>query len=167
MLRIIILLIIGLHAVSFGQSLKGQVYQLAESFLEDNCSVNPECDCCSSDLIFLTDKQFSLIARCIFNDVYYTGTYSIKGDYLVLTFKQTIVSEIVDEETSKVENKREDLKIEPIKFNISTCKQNKIRLENAEINGKDLKNGSRKLQVEETKIIQMLKKSSAWKLLTH
>lgn len=84
---------------------------------------------------------------------------------MILTFKQTIVNEIVDEETNKIENKRKDLKIEPIKFNISTCEQNKIRLESAEINGKDLKNGSRKSQIEEMKIIQALKKSQAWKLI--
>lgn len=70
MFRIITLLIIGIPTMSLGQSFKGQVYQLAENFIEDGCRVNPECDCCSSDLIFLTDKQFSLIARCIFNDTY-------------------------------------------------------------------------------------------------
>ncbi|MEJ7643747.1 MAG: hypothetical protein WKF87_04105 [Chryseolinea sp.] len=151
---------------SFGQSLRGQVFQIAADYSEDRCGVNPECDCCSSDLIFLTDKQFGMIGRCMYNDVYYTGQYSVNDGRLTLKFKPIIVIESIDEETSKVENKKQTLKVDPLTYRISKCGQNAIRFQYARLEGKDLKNGSRVSRARENEVINKLNRSEAWRLLT-
>ena len=166
MSRVIIFLIIGLKTVS-GQTFTGQVYQLAESFLEEKCSVNPECDCCSNDLIFLSDKEFALITRCIYNDSYFTGTYVSTADKLILTFKPSVVNEIVDEETKEINNQKKKSEIKPSTFRVSDCGQNRLRLEYDHMDGKDFKNGTRHSPTKEKEIIERLKRTPAWKMLTN
>jgi hypothetical protein len=70
MLRTILLFIIGLQT-AYGQNFTGQVFLLAEHYQEDKCAAIAEGDCDTGDLFFLTDKQFCLVAKCIFNDSYY------------------------------------------------------------------------------------------------
>src|SRR5258706_9618316 len=118
MLRIIILLTIGLQT-TYGQTFTGQVFKFGRDYLENKCEVILGSDCDSDDLIFLTDKQFCFLQRCIFNDVYFMGTYQVKSDKRILTFKQTYVSEIIDEQTNKTTNKRTNAKIESLEYKIS------------------------------------------------
>jgi hypothetical protein len=166
MYRLIIALTFGILLEAYPQKFAGQVYQIAESYLETECVVNPECDCCASDIVFLTEKKFGLISRCIYNDAYYTGTYQVKDDKLVLTFKQAVVTEIVDEGTKKVENERRNIIIEPINYKISNCGLNSIRLEFTDKDGKDFQNGSRRTQADEKRIMKKLGETTAWKLIS-
>ncbi|MBI1768865.1 MAG: hypothetical protein HYR67_10875 [Bacteroidetes bacterium] len=158
MLRIILLQIIGLQT-TYGQSLTGQVFYIAERYLQDKCTVISQGDCDTSDLFFLTDNKFCLVIRCIYNDTYYSGTYLIKDGKLILTFKQALVNEIVDDQTYKVDNKIMKTKIEPSEYKISSCGQ-KMRLVHS-----IGENGFRRPQIEEKEMIKKLKEKSAWKLL--
>ena len=88
------------------QSFSGQVYLLAEKFLEDKCQVLTEEKDCSTDLIFLNDKTFAMVNRCKFNQAYYTGKYIKKKDKLYLTFKQVVAREIYDPAKDKKHTKR-------------------------------------------------------------
>ncbi len=163
MLRLIIILTIGFQTTGLGQSFNGQVYMLTEYFQDDKCEVTAECDCCSTDLFFLTDKEFGMINRCLFNDSYYMGTYTIKADEVVLTFKQKVINEITNEETNKIKNELKTVEIKPYKFAISKC-DSKVRLQHATI--KDFKNGSRYSVTREKELIKELKGTEAWKLIS-
>jgi hypothetical protein len=157
MLRIIILLTIGFQT-TFGQSLTGQVFHLAETYLEDKCIAIGQGDCDTSDLFFLTDKQFCLITRCIDNDSYFSGTYLVRNKKLILTFKQAEVNVITNDQ-SKTETKRNNAKIETRECIINSCGQ-KVKLVYS-----DIESGSRVTQIEEKEMTEELKRTTAWKLL--
>ena len=163
MLRLIIILTLGLQGIGFGQTFTGQVFMLTEYFLDDKCEVIAECDCCSTDLFFLTDKEFGMVNRCLYNDSYYRGTYSVKSTGLTLTFKQKVVNEIINEETNKIKNEPKTVEIKPYQFTISKC-DTKIRLQHTTI--KDFKNGSRYSVTREKELIKELKGTEAWKLIS-
>ena len=159
----ILLLSVGLNSISLAQDLKGQVFQLTDSINVEKCEIASGCDCCASDLFFLTDKDFGLIIRCIYNDTYYKGTYSIKQDKLTLAFKQMHVNEIVNEATFKATNEVEKTEINPIEFIITECGGN-LKLENSTNPG--FEHGiPQPVDVEREKF-KKLKTSEAWKLLS-
>ena len=162
MLRIIILTV-GFHTIGFGQTFTGQVFMLTEYYWDDKCEVNAECDCCSTDLLFLTDTEFGMVNRCLYNDSYYRGTYSVKANELTLTFKQKVVNEIINEETNKIKNAPKTVEIKPYQFTISKC-DTKTRLQHTTI--KDFKNGSRYSLTREKELIKELKETEAWKLIS-
>ena len=134
---------------------------LMTDFDEENCTIASGCDCCASDLFFLTDKEFGLIARCIYNDTYYRGTYSIKQDKLTLTFKQMVVNEIVDEATFKDTNKLEKIKIKSTEFTIGECNGD-LKLSSTD---PGLEHGISQSPNVEIEFLKKLKTTEAWKLL--
>ena len=163
MLRLTVILALGLQAVSVGQDFTGQVFMLTEYFADDKCEGFAECDCCSTDLFFLTDKEFGMVSRCLYNDSYFRGTYSVKANKLTLTFTQTVVDEILNEETNKTQNDLKTIEIQPYQFTISKC-GSKVRFQHATI--KDFKNGSRYSLTREKELITELKDARAWKLIS-
>lgn len=136
---------------------------LTEHFSEEKCEAYAECDCCSSDLFFLTKKKFAIINRCLYNDSYFKGSYKVKKDKLLLIFDQISVNEIIDGDSNEERNIKEKSKIEPIEFKISDC-NNKVRLQHATIT--DFKNGSRFPVQREKQLITELKTANAWKLIS-
>jgi hypothetical protein len=136
---------------------------LMTDFDKENCKIASGCDCCASDLFFLTDKEFGLIVRCIYNDTYYKGTYSVKQDKLTLTFIQKIVNEIVDEATFKVRNEVEKTKVDPVEFTITECGGD-LKLENSTNPG--FEHGISQLPSDESELFKKLKTTEAWKLLS-
>lgn len=78
MLRLTVILALGLQTIGVGQDFTGQVFMLTEYFVDDKCEVFAECDCCSTDLFFLKDKEFGMVSRCLYNDSYFRGTYGLK-----------------------------------------------------------------------------------------
>src|SRR6188768_3314682 len=107
MLRLIMILTLGLQGIGFAQTFTGQVYTLAQDFSSDKCEAFAECDCCSSDIFFLSNDKFCFISRCISGDSYFNGTYSIKSNKLKLTFNKKYVDEITDDDynVTKLETK--------------------------------------------------------------
>jgi hypothetical protein len=163
MLQLTFILTIGLQIVCFGQSFSGQAFILSKEFLENKCEVYAPCDCCATNLFFLTDKEFGMVNRCMYYDSYYKGTYSIKDSKLTLTFKQKVVSEIMDEVSSKVTYKTKVTKIEPKVFTIDKC-NNKVRLRHPTT--VDLSNGSRYPVGDEKELTKELEKETAWKMVS-
>ena len=155
----------GILTGAYPQEFAGQVYQIAEDYSVDECVVAPECDCCTSDIIFLTERRFSMIARCIYSDAYYSGTYQVKDNRLTLAFKQIVVTEMVDEETKAIKNEPRDITIEPIIYDVSNCGHDRVWLKYAGKGAADLENGSRRTQSDEQSIIGKLYETEAWKLL--
>jgi hypothetical protein len=154
---------LGIQSIGFGQTFTGQVYRLADDFSANTCESFAECDCCSSDIFFLSTDKFGFISRCISGDSYFTGTYSVKSGKLKLTFDKRYVDEITDEEYNVTKLEMETKKIDPIEFDISKCGQ-KVRLTHPTAN--ELKNGSRYEQKREAAMMRELKTSKPWKLLS-
>lgn len=157
-----LLLFIGFSSACLAQDLKGRVFMLTAEINAEKCEIASGCDCCASDLFFVTDKEFGLIVRCIYNDTYYKGTYSITQDKLTLTFKQMHVNEIVDEATFKVTHEVEKSKIEPTEFTITECNGN-LKLESA---NPGFEHGLSQPHSVEREFFKKLKTTEAWKLLS-
>jgi hypothetical protein len=146
------------------QSFSGQVYLLAEKFLEDKCQVLTEEKDCSTDLIFLNDKTFAMVNRCKFNQAYYTGKYVKKKDKLFLTFKQVVAREVYDPAKDKKTYEKKKEVIQPVELNITLCEAGKITLEHPSI--KEYKNGSRLLGRIAREKLTKLKIAKAWKMIS-
>ena len=160
---ILILSLVSLCSIANAQVLSGQVFILSEQYDENQCEIIAPCDCCATDLFFLTDKDFAMINRCLFNDTYYKGTYSIGQGKLTLTFKEKNVRELVDEQTNKITNEMENTKIEPYVFSVDVCKKN-IHLSHLTV--KDFSHGLRYTTEKEKELKIKLYKTEAWRLIS-
>jgi hypothetical protein len=162
MLRLMVIFIFAFQGVTFGQSFSGQVFRLAENFLEDKCEAFAGCDCCSTDIFFISTNKFCFVSRCISGDSYFTGTYLTKSDKLKLTFDKKYVDEITDEDYNVIKLETKTKAFDPIEFDISKCGQ-MVRL--TRLNG-ELKNGSRYEEKKESAKISKLTTSKAWQELS-
>ena len=147
-----------------GQNFSGQVYLLSEDFLEDRCLVLVEGNECSTDLIFLSDKTFAMVNRCLANDTYYMGSYSRKKNVLKLTFKAVMARETYDPKLDKKKYEKTKSKIDPIAFTITTCDVGKLTLEHTPI--RDYQFGSRVTGKAAREKIIKLKISRGWKMIS-
>jgi hypothetical protein len=163
MLRLIFILILALQSPVFGQIFTGHVYMVAEDFLDEKCEAFAECDCCSSDIFFLSNKRFCFISRCISGDSYFTGTYLSRSNKLKLTFDKKYVDELTDNDYNVIKLETKTKNTEAIEFNITTCGK-KLRLTHPTTG--EWKNGSRYEQKRETEIIKELTASKPWKQLS-
>ncbi|MEO5599760.1 MAG: hypothetical protein ABIR06_02415 [Cyclobacteriaceae bacterium] len=160
----LIFLALGLKTFSYGQNFSGQVYLLSESFLEERCQVLIEADDCPTDLIFLTDKTFAMVNRCLANDTYYVGNYVKKKNLLRFTFKPVMAREVYDAETDRKKYEKTRLKIDPIEFTISQCAAGRFTLEHTPI--KEYKYGSRLSGQRAREKIIKLKIAKGWKMIS-
>ena len=163
MTRLTIILAFGLQCFAYGQTFTGQVYIIAEYFSDDKCESYAECDCCSSDLYFLTADKFCFVSKCISGDTFYKGTYTVTSNKLTLTFDNKYVTELTDEEYNIIGQETKEDKIDNIEFNIDKCGQ-KLRL--TSLTNGDLSNGSRYEQKRETELKKRLMISKPWKELS-
>jgi hypothetical protein len=164
MLRTIILFTIGLQSTVFGQVVfTGQVFILSKDFIEDKCVVSAPCDCCATDLYFLSVDKFAFVSRCLSGDVYTAGTYSTNNNKLKLRFRKKYVEEETDEQYKLIGYKHSETSMQPVEFKIVRCGQ-KIRL----TRHKETmwQNGSRYDQSSEKSKLKKLEESIAWKQLT-
>lgn len=157
MIRLTIFLVFALQCFVYSQTLTGQVFIIAESFSDDKCEVTPECDCCSSDLYFLTNDKFCYVSQCISGDAYYTGTYSVKSNKLQLTFDNKYLNEITDDDYNIIGLETKEETTDPLQFEIKSCGQ-KIKLI-----GVDCCYGSRYDQKREIDLKRRLMSSKPWK----
>lgn len=163
LLLTILLLTLGIGEICLGQDFTGQVFILSEGYDEVKCEDVAECDCCATDLFFLTSTQFGLINRCLSGDSYFSGTYTLKMNKLKLNFNRKYVNEIVDEEYNVTGYRTQQTKIDPVEFDVIQCGQ-KIRLTHSKTT--DWKNGSRYSKPEEKIELNKLLTSKAWKQLS-
>jgi len=136
---------------------------VAEDFSEDKCEVFAECDCCSSEIFFLSADRFCFVSKCISGDSYFKGTYTTKSNKLKLTFDKKYVNEITDDDykVTKLETKIKNT--DPIEFDIIKCGQ-KLRLTHATT--REWKNGGRYESKRETELMKDLTSSKPWKQLS-
>lgn len=74
-------------------SLAGQVYFYAPELDTTTCKATGACDCCSGNILFLTDSIFLGIDICEANTNYSKGHYHFDNDFLVLTTDSLQVDE--------------------------------------------------------------------------
>jgi len=156
------LLIFGQFLSAHAQTFAGQTYTISDK-LDTECSIELRCDCCVSDLIFLTETEFALIGYCEGGGTYQIGTFTILGDRLELKFKQFYVSEETGFLVEEREIKKKEQKIDPLEFKIGTCVQKADKIENSTI--EEYRYGFRRTTTDSDKVILKLKESRAWKLL--
>ena len=140
----------------------GEVFLISELFDNQICSGIAQCDCCGTDLFFLDESQFAMISRCLFNDSYFSGTYQMLNDNLILNFTGKSVVELINESTNEVNYKTDTLEIKPIEFAVGWCRE-KILLQNPQLNG--LKYGTPYDSWNATKLTKELTANLAWQLL--
>jgi hypothetical protein len=160
---IFLTLTFGLADTTFGQVISGQVFVMTEHSSADRCQPQIECDCCSSDILFLTDKKFIMVDKCIHNDSFYRGTYTVATENLTLKFDQFVINEIYNDEAEEIKIAKQNLKITPIRFYISTCKAGNLTLQRTDL--KVLTNAFQESNEKAAKKISELKKTKTWKQL--
>ena len=101
--------------------------------IKSDCTVETGCDCCITDLFFLSDKEFVLIGNCEGGGSYFSGTYLKVNKKVTLTFKPFYVSQESDYliENRKIEKK--EIKINPMEFDLTTCGPKLETIENFKI----------------------------------
>jgi len=134
---------------------------MLSSNINADCTLENRCDCCLSDLFFISDKEFVLIDYCEAGGTYTTGTYLRTKNKFILTFKQFVVSEESDYLIDKREIKKKNIKIEPMEFEFTLCGQKTTTIENLKL--KSYRYGVKQSDKND---FSELKKSRAWKLLT-
>jgi hypothetical protein len=163
MLRLTLILTLGLARIGLSQDLTGQVFLLAEEFFEDKCEVVADCDCCGTELFFLSNTKFGFVSRCLSGDSYFSGTYTLKTNKLTLNFNKKYVDEIVDEEYNVEKYETRQTKIDKVEFDIKQCGQ-KTRL--THLTTADWKNGVRYKETAEKSKTKVLLTSKPWKQLS-
>ncbi|MCA4897506.1 MAG: hypothetical protein ACK514_09550 [Bacteroidota bacterium] len=144
------------------QSFANEVFLLSKFFDENECKTVAQCDCCASDLFFLNSRQFVMVSRCLYNDTYFSGTYSITERNLALTFSQKSVVEKIEEETNEISYETAMQKIGNIEFIIDFCQEH-IKVHNSTI--KEFTNGSKYDSKTATELLNSLKSNQVFKLL--
>ena len=72
-------------------SLSNQLYLLAPEFDSKNCESYGECDCCSSNYLFLDNENFISVDYCLETNTFYSGKYKVQNDSLKFNYNPTIV----------------------------------------------------------------------------
>jgi len=71
--------------------LSNTLYLLAPEFNAEKCESFGECDCCTSNYLFLDNETFICVDYCLEADTYYSGKYKIENKNIQLKFNSTIV----------------------------------------------------------------------------
>lgn len=61
-------------------TLSNTLYLLAPHFNSKDCEAFGECDCCTSNYLFLDNKTFIAVDYCLEVDTYYSGKYNITDE---------------------------------------------------------------------------------------
>lgn len=70
----------------------GERYFVGPTFDSSKVVIVADCDCCASDLGFINDSTFVLVSYCIDGDSYFSGTYCVFNDCLLMRFGNKSVS---------------------------------------------------------------------------
>lgn len=72
-------------------TLSNTLYLLAPDFNSKECEAFGECDCCTSNYLFLDNENFICVDYCLDIDTFYSGKYKITDDTVQLKYNTTIV----------------------------------------------------------------------------
>lgn len=67
-------------------SLSGKAYFFGPNFDKKNCTIIAECDCCSSNILFLNERDFIAICYCESEQEFLKGRYQVIGENVVLNY---------------------------------------------------------------------------------
>lgn len=104
-----------------------------------------------------------MMDKCIHNDSYYRGTYTLTNENLTLNFDQFVIKEIYNDETEETKIEKQNLKIKPIRFYVSSCKTDNLTLQRTDL--KVLTKAFKESNEKSSKMISELKKTDIWKKL--
>jgi hypothetical protein len=155
-----LILSVGLLHNALSQPFSGQVYVMTDHFTTDRCRPQIECDCCSSDIVFITDREFVMVDKCMYNDSYYRGKYTVTKEDLTLMFDQFVVKETYNDDTKETKIEKRNLKITSINFYISNCKAGDLELQRTDL--KVLTKAFKESSEKTDQTIKELKKTKAW-----
>ena len=161
-IQFVFIVFLMLPVLSSGQKFSRQVYILSDHFLKEKCEVSAPCDCCASDLIFLTKTKFTLVDRCMAHETYLTGRYKVAKSKLTLKFKHVVIDNTSDETSKKELVEKKEMNLDPLILQINSCGDEFV-LEHPSI--KEYKYGARQTTRNDKEIIATLKKSKVWKVL--
>lgn len=68
------------------RSLAGKLYLFGPEFDSTNVQAVGDCDCCTADVLFLTDSSFLMIVYCESNSSFQKGKYRLNDKTLELSF---------------------------------------------------------------------------------
>lgn len=77
-------------------TLAGSNYFFAPQFDAEKCEGIAECDCCSSNVLFLDNTRFITICPCESDESVYKGTYKVLNDKVVLNYDTLEVQSVYD-----------------------------------------------------------------------
>ncbi|MBK9213307.1 MAG: hypothetical protein IPO14_10260 [Saprospiraceae bacterium] len=72
-------------------TLANKLYLLGPEYNSTECEAYGECDCCSSNYLFLDNEYFVCVDYCLEGDTFLSGKYVINGDNVELKYNSTIV----------------------------------------------------------------------------
>lgn len=73
----------------------GKVFSFGPELDKRTCQSFGECDCCTYDLLFITDSTFVLIDRCVPGASYSKGSYILKDSSIVVTTDGVCINETI------------------------------------------------------------------------
>jgi hypothetical protein len=105
------------------------VFRYASETNLEGCEFRLECDCCSSELVFLDDSVFYLVDYCVEDASVTKGTYFITDGYLIMKSGNISVHNLYNRKGEDTDNNPandytvSDSIIKPfhIKFSIESC----------------------------------------------
>jgi hypothetical protein len=90
----------GLSTDQERHSLAGKLYLFGPEFDSINVQAMGNCDCCTADVLFLTDSSFLMIGYCESNSSFQKGKYRLDDKTLELSFEAKRVDKNFDYEKS-------------------------------------------------------------------
>jgi hypothetical protein len=114
------------------------VFKYASKTDLEGCKFRLECDCCSSDLVFLNDSVFYLVDYCVEDASVIKGTYFITDGFLIIRSGNTSVhhlynrSDMDDNSTNDYTVTDSIIKPFHIKFSIASCESGIKLIDNEE-----------------------------------
>lgn len=91
--------------------LSGTLFFIGPELDSIHAQIIAECDCCASDLAFLSDSSFIYVERCLEGDGFVKGSYLAFDNYVFLRIDENTVSSsfgILDPETTYTETKQKE-----------------------------------------------------------
>lgn len=146
------------------QNFSGQAYSMGREHSQAECKIVAKLDTCSADFVFLSRKKFIMITHCGDSESLQGGKYIVKDKKLKLEFSPNVVMNEPDKKTGVKNLTKQNLIIVPIEYDISVCSNGEVWIQFSD--HKIMSYGSRHSESHEAELINNLKKSEAYKLLT-
>jgi len=156
-------------------TLSGSSYFFAPLFDAEKCEGIAECDCCSSNILFLDDKHFIAMYPCESDESIFRGTYRVSKDKVILSYdtlqvdREYIWNKEVDADTTGTLKPQYtiDVTSRPATTQMLTIKHCADKLYVTTSEGEEISYGVVDTRYSLNQQIQMLKKEGLWEKINH